>query len=77
VVKSWIGGKIMIISFDKIVERFISAQGIRVVVLNTKFINENECDISLRGGFSTSIKVVEDRLYKDDVVYCKVEELFS
>ena len=66
----------MIISFDKIVDRFISAQGIRAVVLS-KYIDENECLISLRGGFSTSVKVVEDKLYKDDVLYCKVEDLFS
>ena len=66
----------MIISFDKIVERFISAQGIRAVVIS-KYINGNECLISLRGGFKTSVKVVEDKLYKDDVLYCKVEDLFS
>jgi len=66
----------MIINFEKIVERFISAYGIRAVVLS-KSINGDECQISLRGGFSTSIKVVEDKLYKDDVLYCKVEDLFS
>jgi len=66
----------MIISFDKIVERFISAQGIRAVVLKTEFINESECEISLRGGFSTNVKVIEDKLYKDDMLYCRVEDLF-
>ena len=66
----------MIISFDKIVERFISMQGIRAVVI-AKHIDGNECLISLRGGFKTSIKVEEDRLYKDGVLYCKVEDLFS
>ena len=66
----------MIIGFEKIVERFISMQGIRAVVI-AKHIDENECLISLRGGFSTSVKVVEDKLYKDDVLYCKVEDLFS
>ena len=66
----------MIISFDKIVEKFISAQGIRAVVV-TKHIDGDECLISLRGGFSTSVKVVEDKLYKDGVLYCKVEDLFS
>jgi len=58
----------MIISFEKIVERFISAQGIRAVVVS-KYIDGDECLISLRGGFKTSIKVVEDKLYKDDVLY--------
>jgi len=67
----------MIISFEKIVERFISAYGIRAVVLKTNFINESECQLSLRGGFTTSIKIVEDKLYKDEVLYCKVEELFN
>jgi len=66
----------MIIGFDKIVERFISAQGIRAVVV-AKYIDGNECLISLRGGFSTSIKVIEDKLYKDDVLHCMVEDLFS
>jgi len=66
----------MIISFEKIVERFISMQGIRAVVV-AKYIDGNECLISLRGGFSTSVKVVDDKLYKDDVLYCKVEDLFS
>ena len=60
----------------KIVERFISAQGIKAVVV-AKYIDKNECLISLRGGFKTSIKVIEDKLYKDDVLYCKVEDLFS
>jgi len=67
----------MIISFEKIVERFISAYGIRAVVLNTKFINESECHLSLRGGFTTSIKIIEDKLYKDNVLYCKVDDLFG
>jgi len=67
----------MIISFEKIVERFISAQGIKAVVSKTEYIDENECLISLRGGFKTSVKVIEDKLYKDGVLYCKVEELFS
>jgi hypothetical protein len=66
----------MIISFEKVVERFISAQGIRAVIV-AKYIDGNECLISLRGGFTTSIKIVDDKLYKDDVLYCKVEELFS
>jgi len=66
----------MIISFEKIVERFISTQGIRAVVVS-KYIDGNECLISLRGGFSTSVKIIEDKLYKDNVLYCKVEELFS
>jgi len=66
----------MIISFEKIVERFISAYGIRAVVLKTNFINESECQLSLRSGFTTSTKIIEDKLYKDDVLYCKVEDLF-
>lgn len=67
----------MIVSFEKIVNRFISRHGIRAVVLRTNFINESECDISLYGGFMTSVKVIEDKLYKDGVLYCRVEELFS
>jgi len=35
----------MIVSFEKIVERFISAQGIRSVVLNTEYVEENRCRI--------------------------------
>jgi len=66
----------MIISFEKIVERFISAQGIRAVVV-AKYTDGNECFISLRGGFKTSVKVIDDKLYKDDILYCKVEDLFS
>jgi len=67
----------MIISFEKIIDRFISAYGIRAVVLKTNFIKENECQISLQGGFSTSIKIIEDKLYKDDVLYCRIENLFN
>jgi len=67
----------MIISFEKIVDRFISGYGIRAVVLKIEYINDNECEISLRGGFSTNIKVIEDILYKDGSPYCRVEELFN
>ncbi|OHD20792.1 MAG: hypothetical protein A2Y34_07110 [Spirochaetes bacterium GWC1_27_15] len=67
----------MIISFEKIVEKFISRHGIRAVVLKTNFINESECHLSLYGGYSTSVKVIEDKLYQDGALYCKVEELFG
>lgn len=67
----------MIISFEKIIQRFISKHGIRAVVLNIKFINNDECEIFLHGGFSTTIKVIEDKLYKDGALFCKVEDLFG
>jgi len=66
----------VIISFETVIKSFISSYGIRPIVLKTKFIGESECEISLRGGFSTNVKVIEDKLYKDDVLYCKVEDLF-
>jgi len=67
----------MIVSFEKIVERFISAQGIRSVVLNTEYVEENRCRIYLRGGYTIRLEVFKDILYKDAKAYCKVEELFS
>jgi len=67
----------MIISFEKIIDRFILRHGIAGVVLKTKIVNDNECEISLRGGFSTTIEIVEDILYKDGSVYCRVEDLFG
>jgi len=65
------------IKFEEIVDKFISKHGIRTVVLNTKYINDNRCDILLRGGYLTSVEVIGDILYKDDMSYCIVEELFG
>ena len=66
----------MIVSLEKIVDRFISSYGIRAVIL-TKLIKENKCEISLRGGYKISVEVIDDILYKDDMPYCKVEDLFN
>jgi len=67
----------MIISFDKIVERFISRYGIRATVLNTEYVEENMYRINLRGGYTIYLGVFEDILYKDAKLYCKVEDLFA
>ena len=66
----------MIVSLEKIVDRFISSYGIRTVIL-TKLIKENKCEISLRGGYKISVEVIDDVLYKDGISYCKVEDLFN
>ena len=67
----------MIVSFEKIVDKFISRYGIRTVVVKTEYVEENRCEISLHGGYSTCIEVIDDILYKDGMPYCRVEELFG
>ena len=66
----------MIVSFEKIVEKFISRYGIRAVVLNTEHVEENRCLIYLKGGYTIRLEVFKDVLYKDAESYCNVEELF-
>jgi len=61
--------------FKEIVDRFILKRGIKAVVKSIK-IEGDKCDIFLMGGFSTSLELVGDVLYKDDNFYCKVENLF-
>jgi len=67
----------MIVSFQKIVERFISEYGIRTVVLKTEYVEENRCRIYLKGGYTIRLEVFKNVLYKDAKSYCKVEELFN
>lgn len=62
--------------FKDIVDRFIAKRGIGAVVQDIK-IEGNKCNISLRGGFSNSLELIDNILYKDNVYYCKVEELFE
>jgi len=69
--------------FEKIINKFISKQGIRAVVTNTDIIKEKvsenfetwKCNINLRGGFSISLELIEDILYKDDEFYCNINSL--
>jgi len=66
----------MIVSFEKIVDKFVSRHGIRAVVLNIEYVEENRCRIHLRGGYTIRLEVFKDVLYKDAESYCNVEELF-
>lgn len=61
-------------NFNEIVDRFILKRGIKAVVKNVK-IEGNKCDISLMGGFSNSLELIDNVLYKDNNFYCKAEDL--
>jgi len=60
--------------FNEIVDKFILKHGIKSVVKNVK-IEGNKCDISLMGGFSNGLELIDNVLYKDNKFYCKIEEL--
>lgn len=64
--------------FLKIVDKFILHHGIEPVVIAKSMGNvNNKCLISLRGGYSTTIELIDDMIYKDGEFYCNLEQLIK
>jgi hypothetical protein len=59
---------------NEIVEKYINNYGIKSIVVATSIV-DNKCRISLRGGYSIVLEVIDRSLYKDGEYFCLLTRL--
>lgn len=66
--------------FEKVVNKFAYRDGKMGVLKIAKITEEDlswKCCLHLMGGFTNSIELVDECLYKDGKIYCDLRELFG